>query len=109
MKKILLLSDTHSYIGDDILKHVKKADEVWHAGDIGDLKVTDAIKKVKPLRAVYGNIDSHEVRAEFPENKIKELTKATIRCIPIDKSIEEGMCVYSGNPSKQRVLFAKAY
>ncbi len=68
MKKILLLSDTHSYIGDDILKHVKKADEVWHAGDIGDLKVTDAIKKIKPLRAVYGNIDSHEVRAEFPEN-----------------------------------------
>ena len=68
MKKILLLSDTHSYIGDDILKHVKKADEVWHAGDIGDLQVTDAIKKLKPLRAVYGNIDSHEVRVEFPEN-----------------------------------------
>lgn len=68
MKKILLLSDTHSYIGDDILKNVKKADEVWHAGDIGDLKVTDAIKKLKPLRAVYGNIDSYEVRAEFPEH-----------------------------------------
>ena len=68
MKKILLLSDTHSYIGDDILKHVKKADEVWHAGDIGDLQVTDAIKKLKPLRAVYGNIDSHEIRTEFPEN-----------------------------------------
>ncbi|WP_347922511.1 metallophosphoesterase family protein [Pontimicrobium sp. SW4] len=68
MKKILLLSDTHSYIGDDIIKHVKKADEVWHAGDIGDIQVTDTIKKIKPLRAVYGNIDSHEVRAEFPEN-----------------------------------------
>ena len=38
MKKILLLSDTHSYIDDDILKYVKEADEVWHAGDIGDLK-----------------------------------------------------------------------
>ncbi len=68
MKKILLLSDTHSYIGNDILKHVKKADEVWHAGDIGDTKVTDAIKQLKPLRAVYGNIDGHEVRAEFSEN-----------------------------------------
>ena len=68
MKKILLLSDTHSYIGDDILKHVKKVDEVWHAGDIGDIQVTDAIKNLKPLRAVYGNIDSHEVRSEFPEN-----------------------------------------
>ena len=48
MKKILLLSDTHSHIDDTILKYVKLADEVWHAGDIGDLKVTDTIKKIKP-------------------------------------------------------------
>ena len=68
MTKILLLSDTHSYIDDTILKHVKQADEVWHAGDIGDLKVTDAIKKLKPLRAVYGNIDNNKARMEFPEN-----------------------------------------
>ena len=68
MTKILLLSDTHSFIGDDILKHVEQADEVWHAGDIGDLRVTDAIKKLKPLRAVYGNIDNAEARLEFPEN-----------------------------------------
>ena len=54
MKKILLLSDTHSYIDDQILKFVKQADEVWHAGDIGKLEVTDTIKKLKPLRAVYG-------------------------------------------------------
>ncbi|RCW92035.1 metallophosphoesterase family protein [Winogradskyella arenosi] len=66
MKKILLLSDTHSYIDDAILKHVKAADEVWHAGDIGDLEVTDKIKALKPLRAVYGNIDGTEARAEFP-------------------------------------------
>lgn len=66
MKKILLLSDTHSYIDDAILKYVKQADEVWHAGDIGDLKVTDAIKELKPLRAVYGNIDDEKVRLEFP-------------------------------------------
>ena len=68
MKKILLLSDTHSHIDDAILKHVKQADEVWHAGDIGDLKVTDAISKLKPLRAVYGNIDGDKIRMEFPEN-----------------------------------------
>lgn len=42
------------------------ADEVWHAGDIGDLSVTDAIKKIKPLRAVYGNIDDGKARLEFP-------------------------------------------
>ncbi|MCG8183451.1 metallophosphoesterase family protein [Tenacibaculum piscium] len=66
MKKILLLSDTHSFIDNQILKFVKQADEVWHAGDIGDLKVTDTIKKLKPLRAVYGNIDDNNARAEFP-------------------------------------------
>lgn len=66
MKKILLLSDTHGYIDDGILKYVKQADEVWHAGDIGDLKVTDAISQLKPLRAVYGNIDDKNIRQEFP-------------------------------------------
>ena len=66
MKKILLLSDTHSHIDATILKYVKLADEVWHAGDIGDLAVTDTIKKLKPLRAVYGNIDDGKARLEFP-------------------------------------------
>lgn len=64
--KILLLSDTHSYIDDQILKYVKLADEVWHAGDVGEIEVTDTLKKYKPLRAVYGNIDGTDVRAEFP-------------------------------------------
>lgn len=66
MKKILLLSDTHSHLDDTILKYVKLADEVWHAGDIGDLAVTDTLKKLKPLRAVYGNIDDQKARLEFP-------------------------------------------
>ncbi len=66
MKKILLLSDTHSYIDDRILAYVKDADEIWHAGDIGSLAVTDAITALKPLRAVYGNIDDHIARATFP-------------------------------------------
>ena len=66
MKKILLLSDTHSHIDDTILKYVAQADEVWHAGDIGDLVVTDTLKKLKPLQAVYGNIDDDKARLEFP-------------------------------------------
>lgn len=66
MKKILLLSDTHSFIDEQILKFVQQADEVWHAGDIGDLSVTDQIKALKPLRAVFGNIDDANARMSFP-------------------------------------------
>ena len=62
----MLLSDTHSHIDESILKYVRLADEVWHAGDIGNLQVTDAIKALKPLRAVYGNIDDDKARMEFP-------------------------------------------
>ena len=68
MKKILLLSDTHSFIDEKILKYVSQADEVWHAGDIGDLRVTDSIRQLKPLKAVYGNIDGAAIRTEFPLN-----------------------------------------
>lgn len=65
-KKILLLSDTHSHMDETILKYAALADEVWHAGDIGDLAVTDSLKQRKPLRAVYGNIDDAKARLEFP-------------------------------------------
>jgi putative phosphoesterase len=69
LKKILLLSDTHSYINDRILEYASQADEVWHAGDIGDVKVSEALKAVAPVfRAVYGNIDGTEIRKEFPLN-----------------------------------------
>lgn len=66
MKKILLLSDTHSHLDKAMLKYINQVDEVWHAGDIGDIKVADEIKKLKPLRAVYGNIDNALIRSEFP-------------------------------------------
>jgi uncharacterized protein len=71
MKKILLLSDTHSHLDPALLKHIEAADEVWHAGDIGNIElVTDKIKKIKPLKAVYGNIDDAEARKDFPKNLI---------------------------------------
>lgn len=68
MTKILLLSDTHGHIDDQILKYARQADEIWHAGDIGSLEVTDALRKTKPLRAVYGNIDDYIIQKEFPLN-----------------------------------------
>lgn len=64
--KILLLSDTHGHLDDIILKYASMADEIWHAGDIGDLRVTDELQKLKPLRAVWGNIDDAKARLEFP-------------------------------------------
>ncbi|MAS69676.1 MAG: YfcE family phosphodiesterase [Zunongwangia sp.] len=70
MKKILLLSDTHSYIDDRIIHYAEQADEIWHAGDIGSIEISDKLKAPgKPLIAVYGNIDNTEIRKEFPLNQ----------------------------------------
>lgn len=66
MTRILLLSDTHGHMDEKILKYVGQADEVWHAGDIGSLAVTDTLQKIRPLRAVYGNIDDNRIQLEFP-------------------------------------------
>ena len=67
MKKILLISDTHGYIDEKIIKYANKVDEIWHAGDIGNLSVTDKLKDFAPLRCVWGNIDNNTIRSEFKE------------------------------------------
>ncbi|SFS52406.1 proline--tRNA ligase [Lutibacter maritimus] len=61
------------------------------------------------LETKGGFVSAHWDGTAETEEKIKELTKATIRCIPLDGKIEEGKCVFSGQKSSQRVLFAKAY
>lgn len=66
MKKILLLSDTHGFLDQKMLKYIEEADEVWHGGDWGTIAVSDYIKKLKPLRGVWGNIDGHDLRMEYP-------------------------------------------
>lgn len=68
MKKIGLLSDTHSYLDDAVFKHFENCDEIWHAGDFGNRAVIDALKSFKPFRGVYGNIDGKDVRSECPEH-----------------------------------------
>ena len=79
MKKILLISDTHGYIDDVILKYAKKADLVIHAGDIGDINVIDSLSKVSKLRAVYGNIDSAEIRSITNENELLNIDNSYCR------------------------------
>jgi len=66
MKKIGLLSDTHSFLDERILPWLEDRDEIWHAGDIGNPEVADRLETIKPFRAVYGNIDGQAIRQRYP-------------------------------------------
>jgi uncharacterized protein len=66
--KIGLISDTHSYLDAKVFDYFKNCDEIWHAGDIGDPEIIHSLEKVKPLKAVYGNIDNKDLQIKFPED-----------------------------------------
>jgi len=66
MKRIGLLSDTHGYLHPRIFPFFEKVDEIWHAGDFGNLETADELSAFKPLKGVYGNIDDQKVRAVYP-------------------------------------------
>ena len=65
--RIGLISDTHGFLDERVFDYFKDCDEIWHAGDIGPIELTDRLAAFKPLRAVYGNIDDHLARRTFPE------------------------------------------
>lgn len=67
MKKIGLLSDTHGYVEESIMNFFKDCDEIWHAGDIGNIQTADQISKIKTLRAVSGNIDGQDICVVYPK------------------------------------------
>jgi uncharacterized protein len=69
VKKIALLSDTHSFVDPKLFKYLDAVDEIWHAGDIGTISVCSELEKIKPLRAVYGNIDGQDIRKIYPLNQ----------------------------------------
>ncbi|MDA9634744.1 metallophosphatase family protein [bacterium] len=76
MKKIILLSDTHSALDERFLPHLEDANEIWHAGDIGDIEILENLEKTTKVRAVYGNIDNHIIRSatkEFINFKCEEV------------------------------------
>lgn len=83
MKKILIISDTHSHIDNTILKYVKETDEVWHAGDIGNIKILTEIEKFSKIKSVYGNIDDHVIRSFSPETNSFFCEKIKISMIHI--------------------------
>ncbi len=66
--KIGLISDTHGYIDPKVKNHFVDCDEIWHAGDFGTIAVSDELRKIAPLRGVYGNIDGQDVRIVHPEH-----------------------------------------
>ena len=68
MKKIGILSDTHGMLDERVFEHFALCDEVWHAGDIGSLEVLNKLQAFKPLRAVWGNIDGHDIRVLLPQH-----------------------------------------
>jgi len=78
VKKVLVISDTHSYIDDRIIKYASEADYVIHAGDIGTYDVIRKLKSVSRVLFVYGNIDGNEIRSESNKFEFFELNKLKI-------------------------------
>lgn len=68
MKRIGLLSDTHGFLHERLFPFFEKVDEIWHAGDIGNIGTADELAAFKPLKAVYGNIDGQDVRSVYPQH-----------------------------------------
>jgi len=68
--KIGIISDTHGYLDPQVFQYFETCDEIWHAGDIGDLYVAEELAAFKPLRAVHGNIDDQAIRRYYPQDQI---------------------------------------
>ncbi len=78
MTRIGLLSDTHTFIHPRIFESFKDCDEIWHAGDIGNIETAKKLNDFKPLRAVFGNIDGQNLRQIYPETLIFNCEKVKV-------------------------------
>lgn len=83
MKRIGILSDTHGYMPPQLYDFFKDCDELWHAGDWGDIQTFDAVSTFKPLKTVWGNIDGKELRSEIPETLLFEAEQLKVLMIHI--------------------------
>jgi putative phosphoesterase len=73
MVKIALISDSHGNLDPSVQEHLKEADEIWHAGDIGDVEILERLPKGKKTRIITGNIDDHHARMLYPEELVFEI------------------------------------
>lgn len=69
MTHIGLISDTHGYLDERVFEYFKDCDELWHAGDVGSVKIIEQLQAFKPTRFVFGNIDSKEIQWQLPEHE----------------------------------------
>ena len=91
MQKILIISDTHSYLDQRLLEHVDWCDQIWHAGDWGNVSLSDTLEAFKPIQGVYGNIDDATLRQIYP--KINHF---------VCEDLVVGMTHIAGAPSKYK-------
>ena len=89
MTKIGLISDTHNFLDEAVLRHFENCDEIWHAGDFGTAVIADRLKGFRPLKGVYGNIDGYDIRSVYPEKLIWNCEEVSVYMTHI-----------GGNPNK---------
>ncbi len=82
MVRIGILSDTHGHLNQRVVNFFAEVDEIWHAGDMGDAMVGRQLAVLKPLRAVYGNIDGQSIRQEHPRIQLFTVEKIKVLDIP---------------------------
>jgi putative phosphoesterase len=83
MLQIGILSDTHGFVHPRVLDFFSGVNEIWHAGDQGNIKLASQLRDFKPLRAVYGNIDGQDVRIEYPEIQLFQIEQVKVLMIHI--------------------------
>ena len=85
MTRIGLISDTHGYLDEKVFEHFKNCDEIWHAGDFGEISIANRLADLSglTLRGVYGNIDGYDVRSVYPEKLIWKCEEINVFMIHI--------------------------
>ena len=73
-----LISDTHSYLDPTVFEHFKNCDEIWHAGDFGNVEIANELNSFKPLKGVYGNIDGYDIKSVYPEQLVFKCEKVKV-------------------------------
>lgn len=78
MKRIGLISDTHGFLDEQVFNHFESCDEIWHAGDFGNIALASQLAAFRPLKGVYGNIDANDIRTVYPEQLLFECEKVNV-------------------------------